>query len=103
MPDRYFVYVLQSEATGRYYIGQTNNLEDRLQRHNAGRTRSGRRGGPWRLVYQEEFCGRAGAMRRERVVKAWKSRKYLERLSHEGQTSTRGGDRLAVPGDEPIE
>ncbi|NWG13301.1 MAG: GIY-YIG nuclease family protein, partial [Acidobacteria bacterium] len=33
----HYVYILQSLADGRYYIGQTSDLQNRLQRHNAGR------------------------------------------------------------------
>ncbi|MFN3941656.1 MAG: GIY-YIG nuclease family protein [Flavobacterium sp.] len=32
----YFVYILHSPNYDKYYIGQTNNLEDRLKRHNEG-------------------------------------------------------------------
>ncbi len=35
----YFTYILQSEKDGRYYIGSTNNLENRLKRHNKGYSR----------------------------------------------------------------
>ncbi|MDD3723564.1 MAG: GIY-YIG nuclease family protein, partial [Lutibacter sp.] len=31
-----FVYILQSELTGKYYCGQTQNLQHRLLRHNNG-------------------------------------------------------------------
>jgi len=77
------VYVLQSESTGRFYIGQTKDLEHRLRRHLAGRTRSARNRGPWHLVYSEEYVTRAEAVRRERQMKNWKSRKYLEKLLRE--------------------
>ncbi len=30
----YYVYILKSERDGTYYIDQTNNLEERLVRHN---------------------------------------------------------------------
>jgi len=34
----YFVYILQSQRDGSYYIGHSNNLEYRLKRHNEGRS-----------------------------------------------------------------
>ena len=34
----YWVYILQSESTGRYYVGQTHNLADRLVCHNSEKT-----------------------------------------------------------------
>jgi GIY-YIG catalytic domain-containing protein len=36
----YFLYILQSEATGRYYIGQTQDVPERLACHNANYSES---------------------------------------------------------------
>jgi len=30
----YWVYILQSESSGRYYCGQTDDLERRVDQHN---------------------------------------------------------------------
>jgi len=30
----FFVYVIRNSVTGKIYIGQTNNIEERLRRHN---------------------------------------------------------------------
>jgi predicted GIY-YIG superfamily endonuclease len=30
----FYVYILQSESTGRFYIGHTNNLDRQLAEHN---------------------------------------------------------------------
>jgi putative endonuclease len=76
----YWVYILQSESTGQYYVGQTKHLTDRVARHNSGRTASTRGRGPWRLRYQEQFATRQAAVSRERAMKARKSRTYLEGL-----------------------
>ena len=35
---------------------------------------------PWCLVYKEAFASRRDAIRRERQLKAWKSRKAIEEL-----------------------
>ena len=76
----YWVYILQSESTGRYYVGQTKALDQRLRRHNEGRTEANRGRGPWHLVYQEEFQTRQAAVVRERAIKHRKSRAYIETL-----------------------
>ncbi|MBZ0201863.1 MAG: GIY-YIG nuclease family protein [Ignavibacteria bacterium] len=31
----YYTYIIQSESTGKLYIGQTNNLHNRLLQHNS--------------------------------------------------------------------
>ena len=38
-PQMFFVYILQSEKDGGFYIGYTSDLDKRLQQHNAGKTR----------------------------------------------------------------
>ena len=65
------VYILQY-PDGRFYIGQTNNLSDRLERHNQGRVPYTKGKGSWILVHQEEYMNRADAMRREKQVKKWR-------------------------------
>ncbi|WP_410266623.1 GIY-YIG nuclease family protein [Cyclobacterium sp.] len=35
-----FVYILYSASLDRFYVGQTQDLETRLQRHNSGRNKS---------------------------------------------------------------
>lgn len=76
----YWVYILQTQTTGRYYVGHTNDVEDRVRRHNEGRTEAAKGRGPWRLVRQEEFPTRQGAAARERAIKNRKGRAYIESL-----------------------
>jgi putative endonuclease len=77
---RYFVYILQSSVGGSFYVGHTSNLEDRLARHNEGRSAYTRAKGPWRLLYQEAFDSRSEASKREREIKGKKGRAYIEYL-----------------------
>jgi putative endonuclease len=35
--NMFYTYIIQSEKSGRYYIGHTENIEARLERHNAGK------------------------------------------------------------------
>jgi len=74
---RYYVYVLESEATGRRYVGHTKDLAHRLEWHNAGHNTSTRKRGPWRVVHSEEFSTRSEAMARERHLKTGRGRGEL--------------------------
>lgn len=76
----YFVYILYSKSADRYYIGSTKDLDDRLKRHNTGRSKYTKRGIPWDLTYKEEYPTRSDALKRERELKNWKSRIQIERL-----------------------
>jgi putative endonuclease len=74
------VYILRSLKTGVYYVGQTNNLADRIRRHNGSTEKATRGRGPWQLVYREDFETRADACHGEREIKAQKHRSYIEKL-----------------------
>ena len=74
------VYILYSPSIDTYYIGSTANLEDRIKRHNSGRSTYTKRGIPWQIVYTKEFSTKAEACREECRIKAEKSRKYIEQL-----------------------
>jgi putative endonuclease len=77
---KYFIYILYSQSRDRYYIGYSQNPEERLSEHNAGATTSTRSGVPWLLVYKEECIDKTSAIKRENAIKKMKSRKYIERL-----------------------
>ena len=74
------VYILYSQTIDTYYVGSTGNLEDRMIRHTAGRSKYTKRGIPWTLVYTKEYATKAEACREEYHIKAEKSRKYIEQL-----------------------
>jgi len=74
----YYTYVLRSKETGKYYIGQTGNLESRIRWHNSGLQKSTKYGVPWELVYYESYETRSLAMKRERFLKSGPGRKILK-------------------------
>ena len=76
----WYVYILYSEKIDRYYVGITDNLEWRLERHNAGWGKYTKRGIPWKIVYTEEYETKSDALKREKKIKNKKSRKYIEYL-----------------------
>ena len=56
------------------YIGQTNNLEQRLKDHKNKATRASkfsRENGDFELVYKEDCKTQLESMRREKQVKGW--------------------------------
>ena len=64
------VYILQSMKTGRFYCGQTEDLNDRLHRHNSGQNKSTFYGIPWELKWQLQMENRSEAMKMEKKIKA---------------------------------
>src|SRR5678816_261439 len=76
----FYIYILYSISANKYYIGQTENLEERLYRHTNSGTKSTRFTNDWKLLYTESFSKRSEAVKRETEIKRKKSRKYIELL-----------------------
>ncbi len=76
----YSVYILRSELDGSYYVGSTQDVSERLNRHNKGRSKYTKAKRPWELVYVEKWPDRPSALKREREIKARKSRRYIKGL-----------------------
>ena len=74
------MYILKNETTGHYYIGSTNDLDRRIRQHKTGKTRTTNRLKTFTLVYKEEFDTIQEARLREREIKSYKSKKYIEWL-----------------------
>ena len=75
-----YCYILYSEKLDKYYIGSTDNLEGRLQRHNTSNHGFTSTGKPWEIKYFESFEDKSLALKREVQLKNWKNRKALEEL-----------------------
>ncbi len=76
----FVVYIIKSQKTGEYYVGQTNDLTDRLHRHNAGYEISTKAGVPWLLIHREEFTSRSDAVNREKEIKGYKGGNSFKNL-----------------------
>ena len=73
----FFVYILLSHKTAKYYCGQTDNLEMRLLRHNNGEVKSTKHAVPWSLVKSIEVSSRIESMRLEKQIKGRGIRRWL--------------------------
>jgi putative endonuclease len=75
-----FVYVLGSNGKGgpRTYVGWTNNLENRLAKHNAGTGARSTKGRTWVMLYAEKYPTKEEAMSREWHLK--RDRKFRREL-----------------------
>ena len=84
------VYILQN-AEGRFYVGQTGDLERRVANHNRTDETRGkycRRNGPWTLVWSEARPTRAAPMARERQIKSMKSARWIRETLLAGRVPT---------------
>ena len=63
------------------YVGYTNNLKQRIKRHNLGKGAKFTRGRKWTLIYLEKFKSKKEAISREYYIK--KNRVLRNRLKNE--------------------
>ena len=79
----FFVYIIESEKNGRYYTGQTDNLDKRIERHNKGRNLSTKAYIPWKLKWWKEYETRAEAIIAENKIKSIKKREGIVKFVSE--------------------
>ena len=85
MSMSFFVYILFSNTLDKFYVGHTQNLTDRIYRHNNSGSKSTKSASDWKLVYSEQLINRSAAYKREMEIKKKKSRKYIENLISDTQ------------------
>jgi len=76
----YYTYILYSKKLSKYYVGQTQDLEQRLIDHNVGRTKYAKKGIPWDLVYYFELSTRSEAIKLETRIKSRGIKRFLTGL-----------------------
>tara|TARA_Y100000310_G_scaffold297458_1_gene330493 strand:+ start:341 stop:592 length:252 start_codon:yes stop_codon:yes gene_type:complete len=78
-----YLYILET-SKNTYYIGSTNNLEQRLKYHQSGKVKSTKDKLPIKLVFKEFHKIKAEAQKKEYKFKSWKSKKMIEKVIHQG-------------------
>ena len=76
----FIVYILKSLKNGRFYIGQTQDINDRIKRHNSGKVKSTKHYKPWEIVYSEDYQIRSEACKREVQIKSYKGGEAFHKL-----------------------
>ena len=74
---KWYVYVLASQRTGKWYTGSTMNLPKRILEHNAGESLATKGGRPWELIYCEIGLNREDARAREKYLKSGMGKYYI--------------------------
>jgi putative endonuclease len=78
--DFSYVYILQSITfSERFYIGLTDNLRDRLKRHNAGELIHTSKFRPWKIKTAVAFTSRERAAAFERYLKSSSGRAFAKK------------------------
>ncbi len=81
-----YVYILQSEKNGRFYVGSTTDLNKRMSEHQEGSVLSTKAYKPWKLVFRKEFENYSDAKKAELKIKRYKRRDYIIKFIDGGLT-----------------
>ncbi len=78
----HFVYILYSNSADKYYVGETSNLEIRLDNHKSGFYSNAFTtiATDWGLFFKIECNDISQARKIEKHIKSMKSRKYILNL-----------------------
>ena len=83
----YYVYVLYSLQDKRFYIGFSENIEQRVKEHNSGKNVSTKDRRPLKLIYYEYHLSKKDALRREKYFKQSKGKTTLKQILKDSITS----------------
>ena len=78
--ENYFVYVISSEATNKFYVGMSADPQARLKQDNAGHSQFTKGFRPWKLVYFEFAGTRENARKLEKYYKTGTGRNHWKRI-----------------------
>ncbi len=94
----FFVYTIENTRSKKIYIGHTDNLQERLDRHNGilktkkiSYTYKNKSDGIWKYVYIEGYNTRRKARKRERQLKSGQGRAFLQQFRSMFRARSSGG------------
>ncbi len=76
----HFAYIIYSISRDKYYIGSCEDVNERLIKHNTNHSGFTGKTGDWTIKWTEQHPTKTDALKREKQIKAWKSRKLIEKL-----------------------
>lgn len=79
----WYLYILECKDRS-LYMGITNNIEKRLEKHNDGSaSRYTAKNRPVKLIYSEQYSNKNSALKREVQLKGWIRKKKLKLINNE--------------------
>ncbi len=77
---KYYLYILKSKVTNKFYIGVSGNPTTRLSYHNSLEKGFTSRYRPWKIVFTKPYNSKSEALAAERKIKKWKSKVMTQRV-----------------------
>ncbi len=93
----YYTYILRNYVSGRYYIGYTPDLKNRLQKHKSGKVLSTKSNLNYELEWYCAFKTRSQALMFEKYLKTGSGIAFMKKRFFKS-TSVALGKDIAVEG-----
>jgi putative endonuclease len=74
----WYIYLLLSSRDNKWYTGYTNNLKNRIAKHNSEEVFSTKNRRPFKLIYSEACLSKLDAQAREKYLKSGMGKRYLK-------------------------
>ena len=77
----YYVYLLLTKSGKNHisYVGYTNNLINRLKKHNSSNGAKFTKGRKWKVIYSKKYNNKSTALKEEyKLKKDYKKRKIIK-------------------------
>ena len=76
----FYTYIIYASSIDKFYIGASNNPEQRLQKHNNKNKGFTNRACDWKIVFLKKFDTFNEALAFEMKIKSWKSKVKINKL-----------------------
>ena len=76
----FYVYILYSSSLDKYYVGSTQEIDTRIEKHLTNHKGFTSKAKDWVLKHSESYNTRSEAVQRETQIKKWKSRVIIEKI-----------------------
>jgi putative endonuclease len=80
MQTEYFIYVIESERNGIWYVGLSSDPKSRLNQHNGGKSKFTKGHLPWILIYTEKIGDLTEARKMEKYFKTAAGKRRLKKI-----------------------
>lgn len=75
----YYTYVLRSEKDDKFYVGFTEDLKLRFEKHSKGQVEATRDRRPLKLIYYEACLSQDDATKREKYLKTYHGKMFIRK------------------------
>ncbi|MDO8486531.1 MAG: GIY-YIG nuclease family protein [Candidatus Staskawiczbacteria bacterium] len=75
----WYVYLLKSKKYKWFYVGITNDLQNRFKMHNLGKVESTEKLKPFVLIYYEALINKYDAAKREKFLKTGWGKNWIKK------------------------